>query len=1065
MTGCGKIESLLRRAEFRRRGVLVAGGFLAAAALPAGILLALCWADNLLALPAPLRHAGAAAVLLAALWLLGRRGLLPLCRRASREEAALRVERANRGLDNLLVNSVLLQERSGREPMVDLLLDQGEAAAGRADPTRVAPWSTLKRGAFAAFLGLAAWVFYLALLPGAAANAWHRLYLGDGQAPPLAAVAWRVEPGDCQVVRGEDLEIRAVVISGEIPERAVLQLDRGGERASFPMEFDGSGFLHLVPNLRRDLRYHLTWPGGRTRDFKAEILVPATPEEITASFSYPAYTKKSPERGIPIQGPIDRLRGTRAEVTFRFNRPLRGALVTLPGRGPAPMTRLDRHTWSFAAVLERSGTYRVRATDTEGRRGEPLAFPLRAREDLPPQVKVTRPGRDIFCTEHTSVPLEVMAGDDVGLRRVSLAAGRGEKEKILCTWPATGERGRFQGVLQPAELGCRAGDVLHYYALAEDLKGTCARSRLYTVTVRTPREERQRLAAGLESLLERVERILHKQVQARRRNEKLLARPAGLGRARWRRETGALAAAQEEIRADTLAVLADWNDPLLARAPARVLLEMVAAGEMARVIQVFVRASSRGRPAMEPLQRAAGLQRVIEKILRRVLASGRELARLLRTEGPEKALRESAQRLRRSTEKLTELAARLREFIEEQEEIVKATAAIRRVKPQDFTGSELSRLQALAQAEQKWAGLLMEAWNDLSKLHPQDFSNSRLCTELLEAYSEVELAADALTRKAVVMAVPYEQSGLELAKSITENIERWLDDARDHLKWVMEEPPEDYEVPLADLPEELEDLMGDLLDSEEGMSEESEDVTSGWMDSLNEGAGWTAMDGPISNMSAKGVTGNLLPNSNEVGGRSGEGRTAKSAGQMVEKSATGKGGRRTPTRYTPDPFEGGEVKDSGKDPASGSTGGGKLSGAGEQGLRGVPSPLLQRRMQRLAGKQAKIRQTAERLRHQLRIRRFYVKELDEAIRLMASFEKDLKQKRPADYAARRKAISDRLSRVANLVGDRLRLQREGTYALSRRLRRHIRGARAERPPEEYRLLVEDYFRALLGEGR
>ena len=56
-----------------------------------------------------------------------------------------------------------------------------------------------------------------------------------------------------------------------------------------------------------------------------------------------------------------------------------------------------------------------------------------------------------------------------------------------------------------------------------------------------------------------------------------------------------------------------------------------------------------------------------------------------------------------------------------------------------------------------------------------------------------------------------------------------------------------------------------------GSVEEVEDITSGWLDSLDEGAGWTAMDGPISNMSAKGVTGNLLPNQHEIGGRSGEG--------------------------------------------------------------------------------------------------------------------------------------------------------------------------------------------------
>jgi len=93
------------------------------------------------------------------------------------------------------------------------------------------------------------------------------------------------------------------------------------------------------------------------------------------------------------------------------------------------------------------------------------------------------------------------------------------------------------------------------------------------------------------------------------------------------------------------------------------------------------------------------------------------------------------------------------------------------------------------------------------------------------------------------MAIPAEQAGLELAKEITENIERWLADAPDNQKWVMEEPSKDVEVPLADLPAELEDLIGDLIDKEDQLAEDSQDVTSSWMDSLNQGAGWGENNG------------------------------------------------------------------------------------------------------------------------------------------------------------------------------------------------------------------------------
>ena len=73
---------------------------------------------------------------------------------------------------------------------------------------------------------------------------------------------------------------------------------------------------------------------------------------------------------------------------------------------------------------------------------------------------------------------------------------------------------------------------------------------------------------------------------------------------------------------------------------------------------------------------------------------------------------------------------------------------------------------------------------------------------------------------------------------------------------------------MAELPGELEDIIGDLMEKEEDLFDEMEDVSSSAIDSLDKGAGWDATDGPISNNSAKGVTGNRLPNTSEIGGRS-----------------------------------------------------------------------------------------------------------------------------------------------------------------------------------------------------
>ena len=87
------------------------------------------------------------------------------------------------------------------------------------------------------------------------------------------------------------------------------------------------------------------------------------------------------------------------------------------------------------------------------------------------------------------------------------------------------------------------------------------------------------------------------------------------------------------------------------------------------------------------------------------------------------------------------------------------------------------------------------------------------------------------TQKKIELAVPHEQSGLENAQELVNNLERWLPDTPDNIKWSMEEPLAPTDIAMAELPRELEDIVGELLDKEEAMTPDVQDVTSSWMDS------------------------------------------------------------------------------------------------------------------------------------------------------------------------------------------------------------------------------------------
>jgi hypothetical protein len=268
---------------------------------------------------------------------------------------------------------------------------------------------------------------------------------------------------------------------------------------------------------------------------------------------------------------------------------------------------------------------------------------------------------------------------------------------------------------------------------------------------------------------------------------------------------------------------------------------------------------------------------------------------------------------------------------------------------------------------------------------------------------------------------------------------------------------------MAELPGELEDLIGELMEEEEELLDEADDISSSAADSLDKGAGWDALDGPISNMSAKGVTGNRLPNTSEIGGRSGEGRQGKSSGEFVGDEAVGKGGRKTPSRLAPDPVVKGQIKDSDRQPAGGATGGGKESGQGGEGLEGpVPRGPGPRDLQRLAGQQATLRNKAEAIDLQLEVANFHRTDLKKLIEIMAQVERDLKAGRLQNVARQRQVLLEGLGNVKQLLGGETQTRADRSANLPNDVRKEILGGLKEPSPAGWEELNRRYFQRLTG---
>jgi gas vesicle protein len=415
-------------------------------------------------------------------------------------------------------------------------------------------------------------------------------------------------------------------------------------------------------------------------------------------------------------------------------------------------------------------------------------------------------------------------------------------------------------------------------------------------------------------------------------------------------------------------------------------------------------------------------------------------------------------------EKLLDLANALDEFIRQQQKVIQSSAPLAKKPADNFTPQDEKLLKDLQAVQDKWEKFLNEQFADFSKLAQQDFSKPSLLKELVSIKTDVTMAKDALQKKATEIATAIEDNGIENAQTLTTNIEKWLPDEPDRIKWSMEDTAEQTSIEQAELPKELEDLVGDLLEQEEDLFEEMEDVTSKYAQSGDKGIGWDAMDGPISNMNAQGVTGNQLPNTSEISGRSGEGRQGKATGEFVEDKAVGKGGRRTPTRLTPEPFQQGQINDTSAEPAGGATGGGKLSGAGGEGLEGPVPPPLAEQMKRLAGRHAQLLNRAERAQAAMKVSDFSNYQFLQTITLMNRVQGDLENYRYANVLRQKPVLLSALKQSRDALTGRIDVTADTTGQLSQQVRDDIADAMRGKLPPEFQEALQRYFLRLSESG-
>jgi hypothetical protein len=1082
----GSAEALGRVARALRFSLIVQGA-VRWGVLSAGGLLTLLLLDEALHFPEALRLP-LAVVLGGFIVVEFYRKVLVLALRPFSAAHAARWLEMHRGISgNVLINAYQFESEASRaewQKYTGPVLASSSSILDQIAPRSLWLTPRLKKWLLGLAVLLVGWSALVVVFPRYVKTGMERIFLPLSDIPPVGSWNIEVQPNrHLTLVEGDRLDITvrlksALGFQKRAPVPSLVWNDadevaeaRSGEHAAMFPTGKPDEFAFSFSSVSQAFSFYVVADDSRSSSVRVDVT--PLPQLNGSSFQVtpPAYTGLKPyaQPGppetleVPVGSTVDatlQLEPDSAKVFWKAGKGNGGAMDAMAQSGGS---------WKITRLVDESSSYELMANLTGLAEPRVLAQgQITAIPDHPPEVDFVTQDRNLAANPGATISVTIKATDDYGVASIALRLAPSDdptNARLIKTWSYVGPPGEtapaaetYAMTLDPSVF--TPGSTFLLTAQATDFSPAQQKTTSRPILLRVPGLNDMAVPQGdvLEKLFELLKNTITLQTQANGQTDNLkLHLPEAVAANDVPKHVALMTDNQRQAQdmggsALTEAGQHDEGKVYIARLQPLVKGEMdLAMGQLGSLQNATGGGLANGLASLQARQ---------VYVLNGLIALLGQMASE-RQQAAEALAKKQADAVPSVTteQELATLKDELKSFTDAQKRLVAASAAMKELNPEDLTSEQQAVLGELAREEAKAAAFFQNKLTDLSKLSLQDFGDGKLTSDVNEVYQEVQAASTALYQKRVEIAMPAEQDAFEKASEIEQNLERWLGNMPDNTKWSMEEPATQQDIPLAELPKQLDDLIGDLLNKEQQDDPEKDDVSSSTADSLDKGAGWGAGDGPTSNMSAKGVTGNTLPNNDELSGRSGEGRNGKSDGQMVGDTAVGKGGNETPTRMTPTPFENGSVADQSKDTKGGATGGGKLAGYGQDGLRGPMPPAVQQRMRKLADQQVKLRQQAESLALQLRKQRRPTGDLESAINAMKEFEDAARNQNGIGVLRGYHQAMDSLQAArAAYAGNRL--SRVEADSLTRDPHKDMNDTQAEEAPAGYEEMTGAYFRSL-----
>ncbi|MBT8334945.1 MAG: hypothetical protein KJP19_10970 [Deltaproteobacteria bacterium] len=288
---------------------------------------------------------------------------------------------------------------------------------------------------------------------------------------------FKINPGDILVRRGSDIAITAR-LENVASKKVFLYLQEKTEQwKRVPMQVDEStaDYLYYLPGVANDISYYVDSGEGRSKQYQIKVFDLTRVETIDVDYIFPEYTgieNKTEKNGGDIIAP----EGTKVKLHISFNGPIQQSVLKFEDGTTIDLSH-SNNVATGAFTVAKDTTYIVDAFDQEGRHIEnPMEYLVRSTPDLPPEISVDMPGRDLKVMALEEVSIAVTARDDYGMTKLALnynIAGDFEENVTFLNVEGKDAPRSIDGrmIVYLEDLRVVPGDFIAYFLTAEDNNG------------------------------------------------------------------------------------------------------------------------------------------------------------------------------------------------------------------------------------------------------------------------------------------------------------------------------------------------------------------------------------------------------------------------------------------------------------------------------------------------------------------------------------------------------------------------------------------------------------------